>query len=44
VFKVKKLLGFGAFGVVLMVKNIKKNENSALKIINKSNLSKNTLE
>ncbi|CDW79963.1 UNKNOWN [Stylonychia lemnae] len=42
-FKLKRLLGFGAFGVVLMVKNIKHNEVSALKIINKTNLSKSNL-
>lgn len=43
VFSVRDLLGYGAFGVVLLVKNKITNEKSALKIINKEKLSKNAL-
>lgn len=38
-FSVKDLLGKGAFGVVLMVKNKKTKEKSALKIISKQRMS-----
>lgn len=43
VFGVRDLLGVGAFGVVLQVKNKITNERSALKIIPKEKLSKNAL-
>ena len=39
VFSARDLLGVGAFGVVLLVKNKITNEKSALKIINKERLS-----
>ena len=39
VFSVRDLLGVGAFGVVLLVKNKMTKEKSALKIINKERLS-----
>ena len=39
VFSVRDLLGVGAFGVVLLVKNKITKEKSALKIINKERLS-----
>lgn len=39
-FSVRDLLGVGAFGVVLLVKNRITKEKSALKIIAKDNLSK----
>ena len=39
VFSVRDLLGVGAFGVVLLVKNKITNEKSALKIISKERLS-----
>jgi serine/threonine protein kinase len=42
-YSVRDLLGVGAFGVVLYVKNKATEEKSALKIINKDNLSKNAL-
>jgi hypothetical protein len=35
IYSVRDLLGFGGFGVVLLVKNKKTDEKSALKIINK---------
>ena len=38
-FSVRDLLGVGAFGVVLYVKNRRTKEKSALKIIAKDNLS-----
>ena len=38
-FSVRDLLGVGAFGVVLLVKNRMTDEKSALKIINKDRLS-----
>ena len=38
-FSVRDLLGVGAFGVVLLVKNRRTREKSALKIIAKENLS-----
>ena len=41
-FGVRDLLGVGAFGVVLLVKNKKTKERSALKIIAKDNLSKSS--
>ena len=40
----KGLLGAGAFGVVIQVRNKLSNENSALKIINKTKLSVSSLE
>jgi serine/threonine protein kinase len=42
-YSVRDLLGVGAYGVVLLVKNKITMEKSALKIINKDNLSKNAL-
>lgn len=39
IYKLKGLLGVGAFGVVLLVTNRQTKEDSALKIINKSRLS-----
>lgn len=39
-FDVRDILGVGAFGVVLLVKNKKTKEKSALKIIAKEKLSK----
>jgi calcium-dependent protein kinase len=43
VFSVRDLLGVGAYGVVLKVKNKITNENSALKIIPKDKLSNTAL-
>ena len=42
-FKVKRFLGVGAFGVVLLVKNRMSNEMSAVKIINKKALSEHSV-
>lgn len=42
-YSVRDLLGVGAYGVVLLVKNKQTFEKSALKIINKDNLSKRAL-
>ncbi len=39
IYSVRDLLGVGAFGVVLLVKNRQTSEKSALKIINKDSLS-----
>ena len=39
IYSVRDLLGVGAFGVVLLVKNRVSGEKSALKIINKNTLS-----
>ena len=39
IYSVRDLLGVGAFGVVLLVKNRQTGEKSALKIINKDTLS-----
>lgn len=39
IYSVRDLLGVGAFGVVLLVKNRQTSEKSALKIINKDTLS-----
>lgn len=39
IYSVRDLLGVGAFGVVLLVKNRQTDEKSALKIINKDTLS-----
>jgi len=44
VFSVRDLLGYGAFGVVLLVKNKISGEKSALKIINKEKLSYKALK
>ena len=43
IYSVRDLLGFGGFGVVLLVKNKKSDEKSALKIINKELLSQRAL-
>jgi serine/threonine protein kinase len=43
-FRLKGLLGVGAFGVVILVKNKYTNEKSALKIINKTKLSAHSVE
>jgi serine/threonine protein kinase len=43
IYSVRDLLGVGAFGVVLLVKNRITNEKSALKIINKETLSSRAL-
>lgn len=44
IYSVRDLLGVGAFGVVLLVKNRLTNEKSALKIINKEVLSSRALK
>jgi serine/threonine protein kinase len=44
IYSVRDLLGVGAFGVVLLVKNRISGEKSALKIINKSTLSTRALK
>ena len=44
IFSVKGLLGVGAFGVVILVKNKLSNQKSALKIINKTKLSSHSIE
>jgi serine/threonine protein kinase len=43
-YKLKGLLGVGAFGVVLLVYNRHTQEDSALKIVNKTRLSPEALE
>lgn len=43
IYSVRDLLGVGAFGVVLLVKNRISGEKSALKIINKNSLSSRAL-
>lgn len=43
-FKMKGLLGTGAFGVVILVKNKLSKQKSALKIINKLRLSNEAIE
>lgn len=43
IYSVRDLLGVGAFGVVLLVKNRQTDEKSALKIINKETLSSRAL-
>lgn len=43
IYSVRDLLGVGAFGVVLLVKNRQTGEKSALKIINKDTLSEKAL-
>ena len=43
IYSVRDLLGVGAFGVVLLVKNRNSGEKSALKIINKNALSSRAL-
>lgn len=43
-FKLKGLLGVGAFGVVVLVKNRTTEQPSALKIINKMRLSEQSIE
>ena len=44
IYSVRDLLGFGAFGVVLLVRNRQTNEKSAFKIINKEVLSTRALK
>lgn len=44
IYSVRDLLGVGAFGVVLLVKNRQTDEKSALKIINKETLSSRALK
>lgn len=44
IYSVRDLLGVGAFGVVLLVKNRQTGEKSALKIINKETLSVRALK
>ena len=44
IYSVRDLLGVGAFGVVLLVKNRLTREKSAMKIINKSSLSTRALK
>jgi serine/threonine protein kinase len=44
IYSVRDLLGVGAFGVVLLVKNRLTDEKSALKIINKETLSSRALK
>ena len=44
IFKLKGLLGVGAFGVVLLVQNRLLNQLSAVKIINKTRLSRDAIE
>ena len=43
-YKLKGLLGVGAFGVVVLVKNHQNSQLSALKIMNKTTLSNEAIE
>jgi serine/threonine protein kinase len=43
-FKLKGLLGVGAFGVVVLVKNRQNDQESALKIINKTTLTNEAID